>query len=121
MLCNLWHREFPHMKVRERGEDTCTDCFKIKCQLRHLISKKKRLEGQVERDLPNNAPERVAIQMESKLDELLTCDCPEIEAELVVPIDEDSVAVSFQDLISLINEINDEIEKAKLHVTMHTV
>ena len=63
--------------------------------------------------------------MESKLEELLTRDCPETEAEPVSPIaediEEDSAATSLQGLILLISEINDEIEKAKLHVTMHTV
>ena len=85
----------------------------------------KKLEEQVERDLPNNSPEKVAIQMESKLEELLTRDCPETEAEPGSPIDEeieeDSAATSLQDLITLINEINDEIKNAKLHVMMHTV
>merc|ERR1711966_352209 len=37
---NLWRQEFPHLRVRACGEDTCTDCFKFRNRLRCLINKK---------------------------------------------------------------------------------
>ena len=40
----LWKREFPHLRVRARGEDTCTNCFLIKNRMRFLLNKKQKIQ-----------------------------------------------------------------------------
>ena len=36
----FWHANFPKLKVRRSGEDTCSDCWKLRCRLEHLHRQK---------------------------------------------------------------------------------
>ena len=44
----FWKGEFHHVRFRSRGADTCTDCFKIRFELRHLVNRKLKLEEKME-------------------------------------------------------------------------
>ena len=39
-FCSLWKKDSPHLCVRARGEDTCTNCFKIRNRMCFLLNKK---------------------------------------------------------------------------------
>ena len=127
----LWKKEFPHLRIRGRGEDTCTDCFKIKNKLRHLLRKKMIAELKVaaikenaptptentSEDEPTESPDEAALRMTTDLKEFFEGDCPETEKEHTdTDIYEE---VSPDDLVELIEEINAEVELATTHVKMH--
>lgn len=114
---SLWAKEFPHLKVRERGEDTCTDCFKIKYRFRHLLNKRKCLEQKL---ADTDSAAATTVRMEENLEALLTRDCPETESTTVNDTNND-IGTTPEDLENLISEINAEIKIAEEHVKMHTI
>ena len=42
--CRFWLDSFPNLKVRARGEDTCTDCFNLMNELQGLYNKRSHLQ-----------------------------------------------------------------------------
>ena len=128
----LWHKEFSHLRIRGRGEDTCTDCFKIKNNLRHLLRKRMIAENKVLKTKeintvsltenitdgdPKETPDEAALRMITELKEFFEGDCPETEKETAGRnLNED---VSAEDLEDLIVQINIQVEGAQLHVKMH--
>ena len=116
----LWKSEFPHLKVRGRGEDTYTDCYKIRSKMRFLINRRKKLEDKLSHLSDVHTPINIA----KDLEDFFTGDCPETEAEDHASEENEMYetyeGTSPEDLELVIKEINDEIAKTTKHVQMHT-
>ena len=116
---NLWRQEFPHLRVRARGEDTCTDCFKIRNRLRYLINKKIIAEnklneiGNVTEDLPDEQSAAISKQLK----DFFEGDCPETEGG--ADSSEFYEGTTPEELQELIKEIDKEVKMAEKHVKMH--
>ena len=130
-LRELLKKVFPYLRIRGRGEGTCTDCFEMKNNLRHLLRKKLIAEQKVatikenvptptentSEDEPKKSPDEAALQMTTDQKEFFKGDCPETEKEHTdTDIYEE---VSPDDLVELIDEINAEVKLATTHVKMH--
>ena len=122
----LWKREFSYLRVRARGEDTCTICFKIRNNMRHLVNKKTKVERQLnshsdvveEGDADGELPEETAFKISEQLVEMFEGDCPETEAEVDTG-EELFDGTTPEELEGLIKEIESEVRAAKEHVKMH--
>ena len=81
---NLWVREFPNLKVRPRGEDTCTDCYKIRNKMRVLINKKIVVEKKLGACMDNNeaSPENQSCSVPSEVQTLFETEYAETESEV---------------------------------------
>ena len=116
---NLWVREFPNLKVRPRGEDTCTDCYKIWNKMRFLINEKIIAEKKLDACMDNNeaSPENQSFSVPSEVQTLFETECAETESE--VHGEQIYEGTTPEELASLIEEIEKEIERARNHVRMH--
>ena len=99
-----WKKNFPKLKARKSGEDTCDECHSIMCKLRHLRKKKGELEAKAAK-----AAEDATEALKSILD---------IEDEVDVD-DSDDNGTNPLELIAAINDIQKIIDEAKEHVQMH--
>ena len=105
----LWLREFPNLKVRARGEDTCTDCYKIRNRMRLLLNKKMAAEKKLDTcmDIREASPENQALSIPSEVRKLFETECPETERE--VHGEEIYEGTMLEELISLVEEIKKDI------------